>query len=67
MNAQQDNLECATLEPNAPDPQGLYSYSTDPATLNNCEPIVLNVKFWGINHPDGVNYFPNRAHDALQA
>ena len=54
------------LEPDVPDPQNIYSYATDLATLNNCEPVVLNVKIWGVNRPDGHNDFPNRLHDALQ-
>ncbi len=66
MNAQQNNLECATAEPTGSDPAGVYSYSANAATLDDCEPIVLNVKFWGIMHPDGVNYYPNRAHDVLE-
>lgn len=66
MNAQQNNDGCGTPEPTQPDPDGVYSYSTDPAAFDNCELIVLNVKFWGVNYPNGNNDFPNRAHDALQ-
>lgn len=66
MNAQQDNLDCATLEPTAPDPQGVYSYSTDSQYFDTeCEPIILNIYFWGIMHPDGVDYYPEQANDAL--
>ncbi len=68
MNAQQNNLECATLEPTTPDPAGVYSHSIDPAYLvTDCEPIVLNIYFWGINYPNGTNDFPNRANDVLTA
>lgn len=66
MSAQQVNLECVVIE-NGTDPNGIYSYSTDLASLENCEPIVLNVKFWGVNYPNGVNDFPNRPNDALKA
>ncbi|SRX52509.1 hypothetical protein AEQU1_00374 [Aequorivita sp. CIP111184] len=68
MNAQQDNPECATLEPTTSDPAGVYSHSTDSAYFDaDCEPIVLNIYFWGIKHPDGVDYFPDQAHDVLTA
>src|SRR5690554_2278472 len=67
MNAQQGNFQCATTDPSTPDVLGVYSYSNDLTTLDNCDPIVLNIKFWGINRPNGVNAFPNRNHDALQA
>lgn len=67
MNAQQTNPECVVIENNQTDPVGTFSYSTDMETLNNCDPIVFNVKFWGIKHPDGNVYFPNRYHDALQS
>lgn len=68
MYAQQDNLECATPEPTIPDPAGVYSHSIDPAYFDtDCEPIVLNIYFWGINKPDGTNHYPNRANDVLQA
>lgn len=66
MNAQQNGSECATLEPITPDPTGVYSYSTNSEALENCEPIVLNVKFWGVNYPNGLNDFPTRRRDVLQ-
>jgi hypothetical protein len=66
MNAQIDNQECVVVE-NGTDPAGIYSYSTDIATLNNYDPVVFNVKFWGVNYPNGDTDFYNRAHDALQA
>lgn len=68
MNAQQDSPVCATPEPTIPDPTGVYSHSTDSAYFDmECEPIVLNIYFWGIKHPDGVDYFPDQAHDVLTA
>jgi len=66
MNAQQNNLECATPEPSLPDTAGVYSYSTDISYFADKDPVVLNIYFWGINYPNGNNDFPNRAHDALQ-
>lgn len=66
VNAQQNNSECATLDPTTPDPPGVYSYSTSPSTLINCVPKVFNIKFWGIMHPDGNDYNPTRAHDVLE-
>ncbi|MAB39014.1 MAG: hypothetical protein CL525_07980 [Aequorivita sp.] len=66
MNAQINNQECVVIE-NGTDPAGIYSYSTDIATLNNYGPLVFNVKFWGVNRPNGDTDFYNREHDALQA
>ena len=66
MNAQQNNTECATAEPTSTDPSGVYSYSTDVNFFYDCEIVVFNIKFWGINHPNGIDYFPNRANDVLQ-
>lgn len=63
----QSNYHCATPDPTTPDPEGVYSYSTDMDYFIGDEPVVLNVFFWGIMHPDGTNYFPNRGNDALQA
>ncbi|MDN3722999.1 hypothetical protein QRD02_01275 [Aequorivita sp. SDUM287046] len=68
MNAQQGSPVCATPEPTIPDPTGVYSHSTDSAYFDmECEPIVLNIYFWGIKHPDGVDYFPDQAHNVLTA
>src|SRR5690606_30786632 len=68
MEAQQINLDCATLEPTTPDPAGVYSHSIDPAYfIQECDPIVLNIYFWGIKHPNGVDYYPNQDYDALTA
>lgn len=66
MNGQQYDYRCGTVESTEPDPEGVYSYRTDSDALNLCEPIVFNLKFWGINRPNGDNDFPNRAQDALQ-
>jgi len=37
-----------------PDPPGVYSYSTDPTMLDNLEPLVYNIYFWGINDELGT-------------
>ena len=66
MSAQPNNTECATPDPTTSDPEGVYSYSIAPEALDYCEPIVFNIKFWGINRPNGHNDFPNRAHDVLE-
>ncbi|WP_111843106.1 zinc metalloprotease [Aequorivita antarctica] len=66
MSAQQNNDGCGTPEPTQPDSDGVYSYSTNPAEFDNCELIVFNVRFWGVNYPNGVNDFLNRANDVLQ-
>lgn len=66
MNAQIDNQECVVIE-NGTDPVGIYSYSTDIASLESYDPVVFNVKFWGVNYPNGDTDFYNREHDALQA
>src|SRR5690554_6774618 len=66
MNAQQLDYRCGTVESTELDPEGVYSYRTDSDALDLCEPVVFNLKFWGINRPNGDNDFPNRAHDALQ-
>ena len=44
--AQQNYMECATPDPTTPDPLGVYSHSNSIDDLDNCEPIVFNVKFW---------------------
>tara|TARA_R100000353_G_scaffold43121_1_gene34481 strand:+ start:12839 stop:14221 length:1383 start_codon:yes stop_codon:yes gene_type:complete len=67
MNAQQNNLECATPESSIPDPAGIYSYSTDLNYFADKDPVVLNIYFWGIKYPNGHNDFENREHDVLQA
>ncbi|WP_417370230.1 hypothetical protein [Flavobacterium beibuense] len=66
MSAQQNNDGCGTPEPTQPDPVGVYSYSTDPSELENCEIKVFNIRFWGVNYPNGINDYPNRAHDVLE-
>src|SRR5690554_2888929 len=67
MHAQQNTLTCATDEPIVPDPPAVYRGSSDSQMIENGERIVLNIFFWGINYPSGINDFPNRANDALQA
>ena len=64
--AQIDNETCLLIDSSPPVPTGTYSHSIDPAFLEDCEPIVLNIYFWGIKHPNGETYYPNRAHDVLQ-
>ncbi len=69
MNAQLNNEICATANPTVSDPAGVYSKSNDANYLNSLigEPIVFNIFFWGIKHPDGNDYNPNRANDVLTA
>ena len=65
MDAQTDGFTCATTDRGNPDPMGVYSGGVDLTSLNSCDPIVLNIYFWGINRPNGQNDFPNRADDVL--
>ncbi len=46
---------------------GDYSGSIDPDYLAQFQPIVFNIKFWGVNRPDGTNGFPNRENQTLEA
>ena len=55
LNAQTENFICATPENTTPEQAGAFSYSTDSSYLNNFEPIVFNVYFWGINEDDGTS------------
>jgi len=61
-----DNF-CRTYDDSPPDPPGVYSYSIDPALLENLEPIVYNVFFWGINREDGTSDYPLTQDDVLTA
>ena len=55
--SQEEYLECATPENNDPDPVGIYSYSAPPdSMLDLYDPIVLNVKYWKVNDPNGDFY-----------
>jgi len=65
--SQTDDFICGTIEDDSPDPEGVYSYSIDPSTLNNAEPLVLKVFFWGINRDDGTSDNKLTEADALNA
>ena len=68
MLSQQDNVECAMIAPvNAPESNCPQTGSSDPAILDQYDPIVINVKFWGINRPNGENDYPNRREESLTA
>ncbi|MBL4662261.1 MAG: hypothetical protein JKY22_01565 [Flavobacteriaceae bacterium] len=49
-----------------PDPPGVYSYSIDPALLENLEPLVYNIYFWGINRDDGTSDHPLSEDEVLE-
>lgn len=53
--SQTENFICGTPEDSNNDPQWVYSGSTDPAALENFDPIVFNIYYWGINHDDGTS------------
>lgn len=66
--AQVDNLSCAIDDESyLPIINGAYSGSADPSLLDQYDPIVVNVKFWGINKPNGATDFLNRKEESLQA
>ncbi len=69
MNAQQDNYKCAFDDDSyIPLVSCNQTGSADPTILDQFDPIVVNVKFWGINRPNGGgNDFPNREHESLTA
>ena len=54
--SQEVDYYCATPDDNAPDPQGMHSYAIDPPDIATLEPLVLNVKFWKVNGPNGEFY-----------
>jgi hypothetical protein len=56
---------CATPDITDPDPQGVYSYNTDPTVLGNFEPVVFNIFYWGINKDDGTSTAPLTENLAL--
>lgn len=64
--AQTDNYECGTTIPTGFVNNTNYSYSTDPADLENYDPIVYNIYFWAIQHPNGIDYNQTAYTDALQ-
>jgi hypothetical protein len=49
----QDGIGCATEDNLQPDPQGVYSYSSNLTTIANAETKVFNVYFWQVREPDG--------------
>lgn len=49
----QDGIGCATEDNLQPDPEGVYSYSTNLSTIANAETKVFNVYFWQVREPDG--------------
>lgn len=49
----QTDDSCATAPNIIPDPQGVYSKSTDIGYLNSFEPKTFNIFYWGINKSDG--------------
>jgi len=51
--SQTDEDFCITLNTTVPDPIGVYSKSTDVATLENFNIKKFNIFFWGINKDDG--------------
>jgi len=53
--AQTDDFICATPDDNTPDPVGVFSHSINPNDLDDYEPVVFNVFFWGINEDDGTS------------
>ena len=66
MNAQLD-LPCATPDGITEDQPGVYSYSDDLPTLQNFDPVVFNVFFWGINKEDGSSEFRLTENTVLSA
>ena len=52
--AQQGDFICGMPDEIVQDPVGVYSYSNDTNVLNDFEPVVFNIFFWGINKSDGT-------------
>jgi len=54
--SQTEDSICGDFDTTAipPDPPGVYSYSIDPTLLDNLEPLVYNIYFWGINDELGT-------------
>jgi hypothetical protein len=67
MNAQHGSPVCATPDGTAPSLPGVYSFADDMPTLQNFDPVVFNVFFWGINKDDGSSDFPLTENTALSA
>lgn len=68
MNGQaQLDSPCATPDDTAPSQSGAYSFADDMPTLQNFDPIVFNVFFWGINKEDGSSEFKLTENTVLSA
>lgn len=69
--AQSYGVGCATPDSTDPDPIGVYSHSIDPSYLDNFDPVVFNVFFWGIHTLDAngneFTHYPNHLNDFLTA
>ena len=52
----QIDWECATPDDPVQNPTIIHSGSIDPALYENGEPLVLNVKYWKVNDPNGDFY-----------
>ena len=48
----QDYLDICVTE-DQEDPQGIYSYSTDPEDLEGLDPVVFNVYYWRVDDQNG--------------
>ncbi len=62
--SQEGYIECATQDNNDPVPSGVYSYSTDPTSYLEGDPVVLNVKFWKVNDSNG-DFYADFSEDKL--
>lgn len=68
MNGQaQLDSPCATPDGTALSLPGAYSFADDMPTLQNFDPVVFNVFFWGINKSDGSSQYPLSETTALSA
>ncbi len=52
-NSQNNDFVCATPDNYDPDPEEVYSYSTDPIVYKEGDPMVLNVFYWQVKGPNG--------------
>lgn len=61
------SLVCVTPDNTSTDPLGEYSYAIDfdDISIDLCETKVLDVVFWQINRPDGINDYPNTKVNTL--
>lgn len=51
--AQGENFICGTEETTIPGSFIAHSYSIDPTTLDDYDPIVFNISYWQVNDPNG--------------